>query len=203
MKIMLMQRALFCLALAAICGVSASAQIPTGWSTYSNPGHGFTIAYPPGLKLYNVARGENTGGYAPVCDHTTIACFGYTGQAYTGTNFDGAGIAINILRDAKNEQQCFNIGSAEYPRPATRLETIHGTTFHEGEIGEGGMSHFQAITVYRAMRQNRCLEIRTQINSVNIGVYDPGTIKEFDPATLKALFSQTVQTFRFTGLVKH
>jgi hypothetical protein len=49
------------------------------------------------------ARGENAGGYAPACSHATINCFGHTGQDYKGTNFDGAGIAINVLRDAKTE----------------------------------------------------------------------------------------------------
>jgi hypothetical protein len=193
------RRPLAYFALIAFVSVPALAQTSAGWKTYRDSKFEFTVAYPPDMKLYDFARGEKPDNYAPVCDETTVACFGYTGQDYTGTNFDGAGIAINILRDAKNEQQCSNIGSAEYPRMATQLATIHGTTFHVGEIGEGGMSHFQAITAYRAIRQNVCFEIRTQINSVNIGVYDPGTVKEFDPARLKALFSQMARTFRFTA----
>jgi hypothetical protein len=39
----------------------------------------------------------------PPCSDTTITCFGYIGQDYKGTNFDGEGIAINVLRDAQTE----------------------------------------------------------------------------------------------------
>ena len=104
------------------CGRVAIAQAPTGWSSFRSPDYGFTIAYAPTMKLYDHPRGEDPGGYAAICQ-ATVACFGYPGDEFKGTTFDGAGIAINILRDAKTEQQCSTLGSAEYPQPTTRTET--------------------------------------------------------------------------------
>ena len=206
-----------CIVLAALCLFNSGAwaaprhphrakkhraQTQRGGHTYRNPDYGFTISYPPSIKPVNSARGENTGGYARVCDDTTIACFAYTGQAYKGTNFEGAGIAINILREA-NAQQCNNIATAAYPQPTPRSESIHGTLFRVGDTGEGGMSHEQSITAYRTVYQNVCFEIRTQINTVSLGAYDPGTLKPFHPARLNALLRDMAHTFRFVGPVKY
>lgn len=206
-----------CITLAALCffpGAASAAHHPRharkstaqaqrGWHTYRNPDYGFTIQYPPSIKLLNSARGENTGGSAPVCDDTTIACLAYSGAAYKGTNFTGGGIAINVLRDAKSPDQCEQFASADYPRPASiRTVDIHGTRFHAGSTSDAGMSHYQNIRAWRALYQNVCFEIRSQIDTVSLGVYDPGTLKPFHPARLESLFGQVMHTFRFVGPVK-
>jgi hypothetical protein len=188
---------------AAFSAVCAAAAAPVGWRTYRSLEYGFSIAYPTNMKLYaQFARGENPGGYAPVCSDTAVACFGYIGREYKGTNFEGAGLAVNVLRDAKSEQECNTLGSAEYPKPATRLETIHGIRFHYGEIGEGGLSHYEGGPAYRVFHQNICFEIATETAYVSLAGVDPGTVKAFNPAKLTKLLDEMVHTFQFVGPVK-
>lgn len=171
----------------------------SGWHTYHSPDYGFTIQYPPSMKLVNSARGDNTGGSAPVCDDTTEACFAYPESRYKGTNFTGAGIAVNILREARNSQQCEDFRVADYPPPTIHSVVIKGTRFSVGDTTDAGMSHYHSIRAYRALYQNTCFEIRTQINTVSPDVYDPGVIKLFHPAGLRTIFDQVAHTFRFDG----
>src|SRR5690242_14342310 len=111
------------------------AQAPPGWHTYRDSDYGFTIAYPPSVKIINSARGENTGGSMPLCDDMTIACFAYTGENYKGTNFQGAGVAIDIVRDATSEQACRNLESTA-SSPPDKI-TIYDTRFEHNAIAEG------------------------------------------------------------------
>lgn len=178
------------------------AQVPPGWRTYRNPDYGFTIAYPPSVKPVNSARGENTGGSMPLCDDTTIACFAYTGQAYKGTNFQGAGFAINVIRDATSERTCRNLESGtSSSAPAT--VTIHDTRFDYNRIAEGAMSHYQEGDSYRVFRNSVCFELKSGISTVSLGVYDPGTLKPFHPAKLNTLLRDMAHSFRFVGPVKY
>jgi hypothetical protein len=136
-----------------LCGMLSAAQPPPGWQTYSNPDYGFTISYPPDIKLYS-ARDGGPGGYSPICFETTVTCLGYSGTDYQGTNFEGAGVAINVLRDAKTEQDCDTLRS---PFP-TRVEIIHGHPFHTAIVTDAGLSHVTSGPAYRAFYQNVCFE---------------------------------------------
>jgi hypothetical protein len=188
--------------LAALSGAGTFQKPPVGWHTYTSTDYGFTISYPPTVRMYNIARGEDPGGDPAICEDTTVACFGYPGDEFDGTNFAGAGIAINVLRDPKTEQECNTLGSAQYPSPATRTVNIHGTRFHVGDAGGGSGMKYQNGLAYRALYQNVCFEIETQIDGVSMSVYDPGTIKEFDSEKLEKLFDEMVPTFQFVGPVK-
>ncbi|HEY3988692.1 MAG TPA: hypothetical protein VGM02_05285 [Acidobacteriaceae bacterium] len=175
----------------------SAAQPPPAWQSYSSPDYGFTISYPTDIKLYS-ARDGGPGGYSPICFETTVTCLGYSSTDYQDTNFEGAGVAINVLRDAKTEQDCDTLRS---PIP-TRVEIIHGHPFHTAIVTDGGLSHVTSGPAYRAFYQNVCFEIAAQIASASFGSFEPGSVKEFHPARLRQLLDQVVHTFRFTGPVK-
>jgi hypothetical protein len=186
---------------AAFSAVCAAAAAPVGWRTYHSPEYGFTVSYPPSFRFYASGRRDGPGGYIPICLDTTVACFGYTGTEYEGTNFEAAGIAVNVLRDARTEQECDKPDSVRRPIPA-KSETVHGIRFHYGDSGEGGLSHFAGGPAYRIFYQNVCFEIAARIADVSLGAFDPGTIKSLDPAKLNRLLEQMVHTFQFVGPVK-
>ncbi|HEX6495593.1 MAG TPA: hypothetical protein VF018_08930 [Acidobacteriaceae bacterium] len=183
---------------AMLCGLFAAAQQPSGWQTYSNPDYGFIISYPPDIKLYNNSRGERPSGFLPICSALTVACLGYTGTDYRGTNLEGAGVAINVLRDAKTEQDCDTL---ESPLPS-KITIIHGVPFHTALISDAGLSHNTSGPAYRAFYQNVCFEVASLIASSSFAAFETGSLKEFHPDRLSRLLDQVVHTFRFTGPVK-
>jgi hypothetical protein len=168
-----------------LCGLFAAAQQqPPGWQTYSNPDYGFIISYPPDIKLYNSARGEGPGGDLPICSEATVTCLGYTGTDYQGTFFKGAGVAINVLRDAKTEKDC------------------HGTRRQVAYIAGHGSSDTTVGASDFHFYQNVCFEVAPLIATGGPNDFDPGSVKEFKPAQLRQLLDQVVHSFEFTGAVK-
>jgi hypothetical protein len=167
-----------------LCGMLSAAQPPPGWQTYSNPDYGFTISYPPDIKLYNSARGESPGGYNPICFESTVTCLGYSGTEYQETNFEGAGVAINVLRDAKTEKDC------------------HGIRHYISYAAGHGSSHTTVGNSELKFYQNVCFEVAPLIATGGPDNFDPGSVKEFKPERLRQLLDQVVHTFQFTGAVK-
>jgi hypothetical protein len=168
-------------------GVLSAAQQPPGWQTYSNPDYGFTISYPTDIKLYNSARGESPESpslYISICSETSVTCLGYSGTDYQGTYLKGAGVAINVLRDAKTEKDCHGIR--------------HNISYAAGH----GSSHSTVGNSELKFYQNVCFEIAPLIATGGPDDFDPGSVKEFKPERLRQLLDQVVHTFQFTGAVK-
>ena len=178
-----------------VCRTSLPRDLPAGWQTYSSPDYGFTIDYLATMSLYPSHLDHN-------CDITSVACFGYNGRedvGAQGTNFGNAGVSVNVLRDRRREQECYNIHLALHP---LRTETIKGTNFRYAITATGWTSHYESGPTYRAFHQNVCFEIAVGVTTVSTGALDPGAIKEFDPAKLDRLLDQMVHTFKFVGPVK-
>lgn len=171
------------------------------WRTYQSSDYGFTIDYPASMKFFSGHPSVTDAqlSYIPICDESTVACFEYDGEEYKGTNFEAAGLSVNILRDARSEQDCNTIDTGDFP---TKRKTINGVIFHYGTTGSAGLSHGEGGPSYRAFYQNVCFEIAVGIAETSLGAYDPGTIKSFHSAKLEKLLDEMVHTFRFTGDVK-
>lgn len=172
-----------------------------GWQTYRSPDYGFTIDYPTNMKFYqgHPDYGETTISYIPICDYTTVACFEYNGKEYEGTNFEAAGLSINVLREIRTEHDCDKIDTGSYP---IKTQTINGIKFHYGMTGEGGTSQSKGGPAYRVFHQNVCFEIAVATAQISIGAFDPGAVRAFDSATLDRLLDKMVRTFKFVGAVK-
>jgi len=177
------------------------ADSPDGWRTYRSPEYGFTVSYPASFRLYASGRRDGPGGYSPICFINTVTCLGYIGERYAGTNFEGAGLVIDVLREARTEQQCDQPDNTRRLNPA-KSEIIHGIHFQYSNAGGGGLSHFTGGPAYRVFYQHVCFEVAAMIASSSFGAYDPGAIKEFHPAKLEKLLGQMVHTIRFAGPVR-
>src|SRR5260370_23361010 len=97
-------------------GVGVAANAPGGWNVHRSADYGFVIAYPPDFKSYSDLL-EAQRSYIPVCQSESIACFEYNGNEYEGTNFEAAGVSVNILRELRTEKECYKIENVSLPDP--------------------------------------------------------------------------------------
>jgi hypothetical protein len=127
-----------------------------------------------------------------------VDCFVYAGKEYEGTNFGGAALSVNVLRDKRTEHDCneMDIGTN-----ATKTKTINGVRFHYGMTGGAGLGHWVGRSIYRAFYDKVCFELAANVSGANFANFDPGTIKEFDGAKLDKELDAMLNTFRFTGPV--
>jgi hypothetical protein len=187
--------------IAVLCQATTPINVPADWKSYSNRDFGFTLQYP---KDFTLCAGGfdyceiSSPSYVPVCSDEVVDCFVYTGQKYKGTNFEGAALSVNVLRDRRTEQDCnkFDIG----PNPV-KTKTINGILFHYGMAGGAGLGHWGGGPTYRTFYDQVCFELAANTSGVNFANFDPGTIKEFDGPKLVKDFDAMLNTFRFTGPV--
>src|SRR3954453_14746094 len=109
---------------ATICTGSFAMDVP-GWKTYRSPDYGFKIEYPESMLFY-------PGHPDHDCAITTVACFHYDAhgdEETKGTNFTGASLSVNLLREKRTEQDCNKI---EDSTQTPKTETINSTTFRTG-----------------------------------------------------------------------
>lgn len=184
-----------------ICEGAALPQAHAKWHTYRSKDYGFTIQYPEDFDYWpaKFARIENDAKFfMPICSFTTIACFVYSGNGYKGTNFGGAAVSVNVLRNKRTEKSCAAIDTGRFP---IRAKKINGILFQYGRTGEGATSHYVGGPTYRTLYQGVCFEVVANISATSFSVFDPGTIKRFDPARLDGELGAIVNTFRFVGPV--
>lgn len=185
----------------ALCQATTPKNAPSAWKSYSNRDFGFTVRYP---KDFTVCEGGldycevSPSSYVPVCSDEVIDCFVYTGREYEGTNFEGAALSVNVLRDRRTEQECneFDIG----PNPV-RSKTINGIHFRYGMTGGANLGHWGGGPTYRAFYDKVCFELAANTSGTNFANFDPGTIKEFNGANLDKELDAMLNTLRFIGPV--
>ena len=186
---------------AALATLCYAGDAPQGWQDYRSLDYGFSISYPASMTFYPAHPDlvETGLSYIPICDYTTVACFEYNGKKYEGTNFQAAGLSINVLRDAQTEQDCAAMDTGRYP---IKTQIINGTKFRYGLTGEAGMSQSKGGTTYRAFHDSVCFEISAATAQTSLGAFDPGAVKAFDGGKLKGILDQMVHSFKFEGAVK-
>jgi len=66
-------------------------------------------------------------------------------------------------------------------------------------IGRSGVAagHIYDVTSYRTVHADACYEITLFIHYANVGVYEPGTVAEFDEETVDDKLATLLHTFRF------
>ena len=188
----------------AIPATPPPAQVPpappvASVATYADPDHRFTFQYPSDAKIITAQNPTGAVGYLPVCDQqTSQACAFFSGDEFPGSNFDGAGVSVNVLPDAKTAAACrtgFNgaklIGS----------RNINDVAFSVFSDGDAAMSHAAVGNDYQAFVQGVCYQITTRVFTTTFDVYPAGAIKEFTAAQdeqMKQTLDSIVASFRFT-----
>lgn len=159
---------------------------------------GISFAYPQRAKLFTKDNREDVRGltYIPVCDPDTMtACVVFDKALYPGTTFTGAAVSLSVL--PLDQASCFVVTNVAQ---SDGEQLVDGVRFERYEVGDAATSHYLIGQTYRGWQENRCIELKASVTSTNIGVYEPGTIKEFSQADQDALAAEMnaiLDTVRF------
>jgi len=174
---------------------------PAGWQKYRSSDYGLAIAYPDNMTVYadRPDYGGHPATYIPICNLTSVACFAYEGGEYKGTNFEGAGLSVNILRDIRTANECNDIHDLN--TNAVHEARINAIRFHYAVTGEGAMNQWERGRAYRTLRNGVCFEIVIGVAGAIFEALDRGTVTEFNSAKLDNELNAMLHTFRFVGPV--
>ena len=110
------------------------------------------------------------------------------------TNLGEAYFLFSTMTDVQTVNTCTQTLS-----PLETLDgqkTINGYVFTQSEaVGVGAGNIYDQI-IYRAVYNNVCYEMVFYMHATNIGNYTPGTVEEYDRASLIQKFEQILNTFR-------
>jgi hypothetical protein len=167
--------------------------------TYVDPHHLFTFQYPPDAKVITAQNQLGATGYLPVCDpQTSQVCAFFSSDKFPGSNFDGAGVSVNMLPDVKTAKAC-QAGLNGAQPVGNRI--INGVTFSAFSDGDAAMSHASVGNDYQTFVQGTCYQVTTRVFTTTFDVYPPGTIKEYtaaQDAQMKQVLDSIVASFRLT-----
>jgi hypothetical protein len=126
--------------------------------------------------------------YIPPCDENFNYCLYYNGSAYTGTNFESAGLRIQKRDDLKTQPACLTTQLAGYNGlvPKTGSADSYATSVFS-PLGDAGAGHYSSGSLYRLFYDNKCYEFQTRIGESQFANYPAGSIKEFTKTDQSAI----------------
>ena len=177
-----------------------TAAISSNLTTYTSPTkYGFSLQYPSGFGFSTDLQQVQGVSYIPVCDQDMVACAYLVRDTFKATNFDGAGVSVNIDETLNTEAKCYNFAvptnAAQTPEPDA---IINGVAFKFFTGGDGAAGHFDNSKIYRNFHNNMCYEIAAHVGSTNIDNYPAGTISQFDETAVWQKLQGVVNSFSFT-----
>lgn len=164
-------------------------------TTYTNQDPDFSFNYPADFNLDEGTRPSFEGNWSSLSQATgtVYATLTLPRSFQPGTNFSEATVsfagstnATTTCTDLPNDMQI-----------KSEVVQIGGQEFIKVEVADAGAGNFYQTTVYRRLVSDTCLSIESTIHSTNIGVYDPGTVKEFDQTKTAALLWTVVNSLKF------
>jgi hypothetical protein len=150
-----------------------------GWTRYSQAG--FSIAAP------STFTPDPTHDYQALGPGKDIKGFALTIPASLakGTNLGSDSyIAVETL---PGTAPCTAAAFLDSPTAAPTV-TTNGITYSVATGNDAGAGNFYDETVYAVQGSSPCIGVRYFIHSLNIGNFDPGTVKAFDRGALIAQF---------------
>jgi len=110
------------------------------------------------------------------------------------TNLGDTYLMLNVAVDPAIVATCTQ-PSTHPIEIVTGLVTINGYSFTRTEVNIGAAGNFFDHISYRTVFNDKCFEVIFLFHSVNIGIYSPGAVVEFDRAALLKRFEGVLDTF--------
>jgi hypothetical protein len=118
-------------------------------------------------------------------------------QQYVQTNLSEAYFLLGLSDDPQQVSTCTQPISLGGPETVVGEVEINGITFTRSEVQGAAAGNIYEQIYHRAAHNGVCYEITFFVHYANIGVYAPGTVKEFDRAVLLQKFDQILSTLVF------
>jgi hypothetical protein len=165
------------------------------WKAYISETYGFEMKYPQDLAVQQeipLAVIEGTMLRLSLADRTY----------YDGTNLVEASLFVGVTPEKaySSERLCDGFPNFSTREDPVETRDISGVTFSKVSSWEGAVGHQYGVITYSALHGGSCYTLALFIHCINVHVFDPGTISEFDKAAVLRLFDQVISTFRFRKL---
>jgi len=158
------------------------------WTTYTSETYGFEMKYPQDLAVQKEIP-------MAVIQGAVIRLLLVNRAYYDGTNLVEASLFVGVTP----EKGCSSTGiPCAYEGGApTEMRDISGVAFSRTSAWEGAVGHQYGLITYSAPHAGNCYRLALFIHCINVHVFYPQTVSEFDRTTVLRLFDQVISTFRF------
>jgi len=168
------------------------------WKTYTSERYGFEMKYPQDLALQEeipLAVIEGAVIRLPLVNHAY----------YDGTNLVEASLFVGVTPEkACSSERLANMSSNSSDRgDLAETRDISGVSFSRVSSWEGAVGNQYGLITYSALHAGSCYTLAVFIHCINVHVFYPQTVAEFDRAMVLRLFYQVISTFRFLKRGNH
>lgn len=191
-------------------GICVSDSVSTGAAggaeVHTTPqGIGFTV--PASYALAAAPEPLLSTSYIPACAQGFEYCVYRSSDQYKGTNFESAGVAINVRSDLSTESSCLNTPPSGYSANTKPSNTYSGDTYattHFANLSDAATGHYSSGQLYRVYdRANAsCTEFMAQVGQSQFANYPAGSIVQFtatDQANVEAELHGILSTVTIGG----
>ncbi|HZJ10386.1 MAG TPA: Gmad2 immunoglobulin-like domain-containing protein, partial [Trueperaceae bacterium] len=170
-------------------------------TTMTLAGGDVSMSYPDGFGLAVNQDQLLVSSYIPVCDEGFDYCIYLASGAYEGTNFDGAGLRVQLRDDLDYEAACMLEQPDGYSglEPALEGATDHATSMF-AEVGEGAAGHFTNGALYRLYFADTCYEFESRVGQTQFANFEPGAVERFEESELAELQGSFAKVIRSVSL---
>ena len=168
------------------------------WKTYTSETYGFEMKYPQDLAMQKEIP-------LAVIQEAVIRLSLVNRAYYDGTNLVEASLFVGVTP----EEACSSKSLADMPQNPSEhgdpaeTRNIAGVSFFRDSLWEGAVGNQYGLITYSALHGGNCYRLALFIHCINIHLFYPQTVAEFDRATVLRLFDQVISTFRFVKRGNH
>ncbi len=177
--------------------IGGPAVLDQEWTRFGDSGGRFTIDTPDIARVIADKASMSAVSYLPTCNPDTgIVCIYLPDTTFPKTNFNGAGVSVNVTSD--NTTSCLEMKNGEMASTSEKI--IGSIPFVSYTASDAAMSHQSTGNDYRAFYNGTCYEITTRINTSTFEVYTDGSISRYtdqERTTTGLILEKIVSSFRF------